>query len=76
VSLKECSRQAEKCTSVSPWFKAKVNGYYNCSDSASPAIYIDAVATAALPVAGIFVNHAHVRLEAGASDTRPLLSST
>ena len=44
-------------------FKAKVNGYYNCSDGASPAIFIDAVATASLPVAGIFVNHAHVRLE-------------
>ena len=45
-------------------FKANVNGYYDCSDAnEGPMIYLDAVATAALPFAGIFVNHAHVRLE-------------
>ena len=45
-------------------FKAKINGYYDCSDAnTGPMIYLDAVASGALPVAGIFVNHAHVRLE-------------
>jgi hypothetical protein len=44
-------------------FKAKLNGYYNCSDDASPTVLLDAAMTTSLPVAGVFVNNAHIRME-------------